>query len=108
MKNNKQWLLRMILFWFTISASITILPYGIIHTYSLFGEITSSIVIDDNDSGIFDEGHKIESRKQAVGINIYNIWFEIRVYVICIIFVEHMRKLPRRDTAVTLKVRMNN
>lgn len=108
MKNNRQWLLRAIILGFTISVSITALPYGMIHIYSLFGEITSSVVIDDSDSEIFDESRKIENRKRAVGINIYNIWFEIRICVICMIFVEHMRRFPGGDTLVTLTVRMNN
>lgn len=108
MKNNKQWLIRRLLFWFTVSISITVLPCGVIHTYSLFGEITSSVVTNDNDSEISDESYKIESRKQVVGISFYNIWFEIWIFVICIIFVEHMRRLPRENTVVTLKIRMNN
>lgn len=108
MKKNKQWLLNLLILLFTVSVSVTVLPCGVIHTYGLFGEVTSSTVTDDAESGISDESQIFTRRKQVKGINIYNIWFEILIGIVCMIFVEYGLRLPRGDTIVTLKVRMDN
>ena len=56
----------------------------------------------------FQESRVFENRKQIKGINIYNIWFEVLICVICMIYIQYMFRLPREDTIITFKVRMDN
>ncbi len=100
--------MRLLIFLFTVSVSVTVLPCGIINSYGLFGEITSSTITDDKDSEISDESRVFEIKNQTKGINIINIWFEIRIFIVCMIFAEYILRLPRGDTIVTLKVRMDD
>lgn len=108
MKDKKQWLIRLLIILFSVFVSVAVLPCGIINTHGLFGEITASTVINDEDEMSFQESRVFENRKQIKGINIYNIWFEVLIYVICMIYIQYMFRLPREDTIVTLKVRMDN
>lgn len=101
------YLIRLFIFLFSASVSVAVIPCGITDTYGMFGEITSSIIMDDGDLS-FQESHVYENRNQNKGINIYNIWFEILIGIICMIFVKYMFRLPREDTIVTYKVRMDN
>ncbi len=108
MKDKKQWIIRLFIILFSISVSVTVLPCGIINTHGLFGEITTSTVTNDEDKSDFQESHVFENRKQVTGINIYNIWFEIWICIICMIYIQYMFRLPREDTIITFKVRMDN
>lgn len=108
MEKKKRWLLRLFILLFSISVSSTVLPSGIVNVYGLFGEITSSSVTEDKDSEIVDERQINELAKQVKGINIYNIWFEVWVCIICMIFIAYMIRLPSGDTIVSLKVRMDD
>ena len=107
MKEKKQWLIRLFIILFSVSVSVAALPCGIINTHGLFGEITSSTITNDDNSS-FQESHVFENRKQIKGINIYNIWFEVLICVICMIYIQYMFRLPREDTIITFKVRMDN
>lgn len=108
MKDKKQWIIRLFIILFSISVYVTVLPCGIINTHGLFGEITTSTVTNDEDKSCFQENHVFENRKQITGINFYNIWFEIWICIICMIFIQYMFKLPRGDTIITFKIRMDN
>ncbi|MCI5723177.1 MAG: hypothetical protein MR283_04130 [Erysipelotrichaceae bacterium] len=108
MENKKRWLLCLFIFLFSASVSVAVLPIGIVNAYGLFGEVTSSFVTEDKDSEIVNERQIYELKKQVKGINIYNIWFEVWVCIICMIFVAYMVRLPRCDTIVSLKVRMDD
>ena len=44
----------------------------------------------------------------AKGINVFNIWFELLITIVCISICANLIKLPRGDTIVTLKVRMDD
>ena len=99
---------KLFIFLFSVSVSITVLPSGLLNTYGLFGEITSSTATRDEDSKISEERQVFENRKQVKGVNVYNIWFEIWLCIIYMIFSAYMLRLPRGDTIITLKVRMNN
>ena len=105
----RHWILRLFLGLFTISVSAAILPCGIINVHGLFGEVTAHVIVKDKEQEIVsikDVNHK---KSQTVkGINILNIWFELLITVICIRFCANLRKLPRGDTIVTLKVRMDD
>lgn len=108
MKDKKQWIIRLFIILFSISVSVTVLPCGIINIHGLFGEITTSTVTNGEDKSCFQESCAFENRKQITGINIYNIWFEIWICIICMIFIQYMFRLPRGDTIITFKVRMDN
>lgn len=108
MEKKKRWLLRLFILLFSVSVSATVLPSGIVNVYGLFGEITSSAVMEDKDSEVVDERQNYELTKQVKGINIYNIWFEVWICIICMIFIAYMIRLPRGDTIVSLKVRMDD
>lgn len=108
MEKKKRWLIRLFILLFSTSVSVAVLPIGIVNVYGLFGEITASSVTEDKDSEIVNERRIYELAKQAKGINIYNIWFEVRVYILCMFFIAYMIRLPRGDTIVSLKVRMDD
>lgn len=104
--NKKHWIIRML---FVLSVSVTVIPCGVINTYGLFGETTASFITEDKEQTIVNENAKSINKNQKIkGRNVFNIWFEILVLVICIRFIENLIKLPREDTIVSLKVRMDN
>lgn len=108
MNKKNRFFLHLFILFFTVSVSVTIIPYGSICTLGLFGEIKSSTVTEDNN--LVEEVEKqvdIQSHK-CKGINIINIWYELWCSIVCLIFIMYMSKLPRGDTIVTLKVRMDD
>lgn len=109
MEKKKKWILRLFLIFFTMSVSVAVLPCGIINCYGLFGEATTCVVDEEKEQEIINIKH-IDSEKAqtAKGANIFNIWFEILTAVACICFCAGLVRLPRGDTIVTLKIRMDN
>lgn len=106
---KKSWIIRLFLILFTLSISMTVSPCGVMNTYGLFGEITGSFISEDKEQSVAEVTIKgVEKNRKVKGINIFNIWFEILVLVICICFITYLIKLPRGDTIITLKVRMDN
>ena len=109
MSRNKYWILRLFFVLFTMSVSVVILPCEIINVQGLFGEVTTYTVTEDKEQEIVNiksvEHEKVQTAK---GINILNVWFEILIAVICLSFYVNLVKLPREDTIVTLKVRMDD
>jgi hypothetical protein len=108
MKNKQQWLIRLLILLFTVSVSTTVIPCGIINTIGLFGEVESSTVTEDKETEIANVRQIFVKRQQTKGENIYNIWYEIWVCMTCMILIFYMFRLPREDTIVTLKVRMDD
>ena len=109
MDKKKYWIIRLFIVLFTMSVSVAILPCGIINVHGLFGEVTTYVVVEDKEQEIVsikDVDHK--KVQTAKGINILNIWFELLITVVCISFCANLIKLPRGDTIVTLKVRMDD
>ncbi len=92
-----------------MSVSVVIHPCGIINVHGLFGEVTTYVVVKDEEQEVViikDVDHK---KVQTIkGLNILNIWFEILIMVVCISFCANLIQLPREDTTVTLKVRMDD
>ncbi len=76
--------------------------------YGLFGEITTYTIVEDKEQEVVDNKFSEEKTQTVKGKNIFNLWFEILIIVICISFCSNLIKLPRGDTIVTLKVRMDN
>ena len=109
MGRKKYWMLRLFFALFTMSVSVAILPCGIINVHGLFGEVTTHVIVENKEQeiiGIKDIGQK--KIQTAKGINFLNIWFELLITVVCISFCADLIKLPRGDTIVTLKVRMDD
>lgn len=108
MNKKHQLFLRLFILFFTVSVSVTIIPYSSLYTLGLFGEIKSSTVTVDNN--FVEELEKQVDTKshKCKGINIINTWYELWCSIVCLIFIVYMGKLPRGDTIVTLKVRMDN
>ena len=109
MDKKKYWIFRLFFVLFTMSVSVAILPCGIINVHGLFGEVTTYVVVEDIEQEIVSIKDVDNIKGQTVkGINILNIWFELLIIVVCISFCANLIKLPRGDTIVTLKVRMDD
>lgn len=109
MDKKKYWIFRLFFVLFTMSVSVAILPCGIINVHGLFGEVTTYVVVEDKEQEIVSIKDVDNMKVQTVkGINILNIWFELLIIVVCISFCANLIKLPRGDTIVTLKVRMDD
>lgn len=109
MDKKKYWIIRLFFVLFSMSVSIAILPCGIINVHGLFGEVVTSTVVEDKGKEIVNIKSIDHEKVQTVkGVNILNVWFEILIAVVCISFCANLVKLPRGDTIVTLKVRMDN
>ena len=52
MDKKKYWIIRLFFVLFSMSVSIAILPCGIINVYGLFGEVITSIVVEDKEQEI--------------------------------------------------------
>jgi hypothetical protein len=108
--NKRNYLvIKLFLVLFTISVSVAVLPCEIINVHGLFGEEITSTVVDDKEQEVVNiksiNHKKIQTAK---GENIFNLWFEFLITIIYISFCADLVKLPRKDTIVTLKVRMDN
>ncbi len=109
MDKRKQWAIRLFFVFFTISVSAAVLPCGIINVRGLFGEAVASTVVEDREQEtVIVKSVDHETVQSAKGVNIFNIWFEVLIAVAGISLCAHLMKLPRGDTIVTLKVRMDN
>lgn len=111
-KVNKSFLIKIFLILFTVSVSCTVLPYGYINTYGLFGQVTSVTVLADKEKSIQNTVREISIKehnvKRAKGINIFNAWFAISVFIVVMSYIKYRFRLPREDNIVTLKVRMDH
>ncbi|MBQ7926457.1 MAG: hypothetical protein IJ335_09215 [Lachnospiraceae bacterium] len=106
MNRKENLLLRLFLMLFTISMSFVVLPGGVVNAYGLFGEVTASVAQEQEQAaeiGIKQQAH----RQQVKGGNLFNPWFVLSMFVAWIVRRAHIRRLPREDTIVDLKVRMN-
>lgn len=108
MNKECQFFTRVFILLFTVSVSVAIIPCSSVYTLGVFGEVKSSTVTEENN-------YLQELKKQICmkvrkykGINFFNIWYELRCSIICMIFAVYIGKLPRGDTIVTLKIRMDN
>lgn len=108
MKDRHRLIARLFVLFFSVSVSVAVLPCGIINTHGLFGEITSSVVTDGEEESAIQESRIYEKQKQISGINIYNKWLEIWICIVVMAFIQYIYSLPRGETIVTLKVRMDN
>ena len=108
MNGKKQILQRFLIFLFTVSVSVTVLPCGMINILGLFGEVKSSAVTEDRDAEKTEERRLSEIKHSVRGPFYYNIWFEVWIGIVCAVLIGYMIHLPGEDTIVTLKVRMDH
>ena len=107
MKDRRQWIIHLFIMLFTISVSVAIVSCGVVNVYGAFGEVYSSVSMEAKNEAQFYKEDVSKGRK-VKGLNVYNVWFILCVIVLYITFVEYSIRLPRGDTIVTLKVRMDN
>ena len=107
MKREKNWMMRLLILLFSISVSVAIMPCGVVNVYGALGEVYSSITIEVEKETQFAKDEVSKARK-VKGINVYNVWFLLCVIALYIAFIEYPIRLPRGDTIVTLKVRMDH
>lgn len=106
---EKYWIIHLFSLLFTISISVSILPCGMINVHGLFGETITSTAAEDEEQEIVNvKSIRHENLQTAKGTNILNVWFEILIAIIWISFCANLIRLPRRDTLVISKVRMDN
>lgn len=108
MNHKSQTFLHWYIFLFTVFVSVTVIPRSSIYALGLFGEVKSSTVTEDNNFLEESEKRVYENPHKYKGINIFNIWYELWCIIVYMIFIMYKDKLPRGDTIVTLKVRMDN
>lgn len=108
MNHKSQVFLHWYIFLFTLSLSVTVIPCSSIYALGLFGEVKSSTVTEDNCYLEESENQAYIIPHKYKGTNIINSWYELWCIIVYMIFIMYKDKLPRGDTIVTLKVRMNN
>lgn len=108
MNSKSQFCLRLFILLFTVSVSVTIIPGSGIYTLGLFGEVKSSTVIEDENFLEKLRTQAYAAHHKNKGINIINIWYALWCSIIYMAFISYNAKLPRGDTIITLKVRMDN
>ena len=107
MKRENHWMMRLFILLFSISVSVAIVPCGVVNVYGALGEVYSSVTIEaEKETQLVKE--EVSKARKEKGINVYNVWFILCVTVLYIAFVEYSIRLPREDTIVSLKVRMDN
>ena len=107
MKRENHWMMRLFILLFSISVSVAIVPCGGANVYGALGELYSSETIEAGKETQIVKEEFSKARKEK-GINVYNVWFVLCVMVLYISFIKYAIRLPRGDTIVTLKVRMDN
>ncbi len=106
-RKNSYCLMRLLLL-FALFAAIPISSYTYVSSYGLFGELKTLIVANENKEEIAEVSSKVTAQKKQKGKNIFNLWIYFLVWITCLRLLAHSIKLPRADTIVAKKVRMNN
>lgn len=99
---------KLFITFFALSVSAAVLPCGLINVHGLFGEIKSTIITEDSRTDREQLSSILRKHQCFSGENIYNIWFELSVIITFLIFALYKLRLPKEETIVTLKVRMDN
>lgn len=101
-------LMRIFLLLFVLSVTVPIVSCSYIPNCGLFGELKSLVIVSEDKEEISEVSSKINIRKKQKGKNIFNFWLLILVYIVCVCLLANSFHLPRADTIVTKKIRMNN
>lgn len=107
-EKNSHYLMRVFLLLFVLSVTVPIIPCSYISNYGLFGELKSSVIVSEDREEISEVSTKINIRKKQKGKIIFNCWLLLLVYIVCVSLLAHSFQLPRADTIVAKKIRMNN
>lgn len=106
-RKNNYCLMRLLLL-FALFVTIPITSYTYVRGYGLFGELKTLIVVNENKEEIAEVSPKAVVKKKQKGKHILNLWLLILAYIVCLRLLAHSIKLPKTDTIVGKKVRMNN
>ncbi len=106
-RKNSHWLTRLLLL-LALFATIPINSYSYVPSYGLFGELKALVVANENREEIAEVFSKVTVQKKQSGKNIFNLWLFVLAYVVCLRLLAHSMKLPKTDTIVDKKVRMNH
>ncbi len=107
MKKNSYCLMRLFLL-FALLVIVPINSYICIPSYGMFGELKTVVAADENKEEIAEVSSKVTVQKKQKGKNILNLWLTILIYIVCLRLLVHSIKLPKNETIVAKKVRMNN
>lgn len=107
-KKGKRYFLRLFILLFTISVAVPTFSAVWINSYGLFGEVKSSIILKEASEEFSDISSKMNIRKAVKGINVWNKWFWLWVMVVCLSLTICIYNLPKEDTIVSKKVRMDD
>lgn len=107
-KKNGFCLMRLFLLLFTLYVTVPMISCSYVFGYGLFGELKSLVVVSENKEEIFEVSSRIHVQRKQNGKNIFNLWFYFLVFITCLRLLAHSIKLPKTDTIVAKKVRMNN
>lgn len=107
-KKNSHCLIRLIPLLFALYVAVPIISYSYVPGHGLFGEMKFFVVVNEDNEEILEAFSKTTVSRNQKGKNIFNIWLLVLAYITCLRLLEHSIKLPKADTIVAKKVRMNN
>jgi len=108
MEKRGQRFFRLIVLLFTLTVSVPLFPCEMVNTYGVFGEVQTSIVVNSFREEVSEIASKHTEHVRVKGTNIFNIWLLVSAGIVCIVFEMCIYRLPRDDTIVAKKVRMDN
>lgn len=106
---KKQCFLKILILLFSVSVSMTVVPCHAVNAHGLFGEVTASSVSEtETESEIRSVSRADYEAVCSKGRNVFQIYFLLIALIVFSIRLDHARKLPIKETIVTLKIRMDN
>lgn len=107
MKKNNTIIKKLIVFLFVFYIAVPTALCGVLNLYGYYGEIKSSVILDSEDK-FSDISTTKTVKKKVVSRTIYNSWLILLYTAVMIGISACVYRLPREDTIVYKKVRMNN
>lgn len=107
-KKNGFCLMRLFLLLFALYVTVPMISCNYVPSYGLFGELKPLVVVSENKEEFFEVSSRINVQRKQKGKNIFNLWLYFLVFITCLRLLAHNIKLPKADTIVAQKVRMNN
>lgn len=99
---------KLLFIFFILLMTVPLSPQTSINAYNVLGEVKASIVVQEAEEEIADIASQITVSKRVKGVNRFNLWFILDMIVACIQFLACVYRLPREDTIVDDKIRMDN
>lgn len=108
MGKRKDFIKRLFILLFMTSVSITVISGSAINAHGLFGEVKASIDTEDKKADVFkNSGIKIIQAKKLKEYCLFNLWLIIIAMVTFRRYQNYFIPVPRGETMVALKVRMD-